>query len=87
MLTCIYIFGMCLSHRFSGNDLSTPHKTDLKCPLNVCINLSTRFMQYIIYGTNSYCIPSLLLFLVGIGCFIIDNISLRIIAAFLKSLG
>ena len=63
MFTCISVCGMILLHRFSGNKSSTPHKTDLKCPLNVCIPLLAKFMWCITDVTNSYCISFLFIFL------------------------
>ena len=54
--TCIYVCGLILSHRFSGNKSSTPHKTDLKHFLDVCIPLSDKFLRCIPDGNNLYCI-------------------------------
>ena len=51
------LFFMSLSHRFSGNESSNPHKTDLKCHFNFFIPLLDKFLQFIPDGTNSYCIP------------------------------
>ena len=61
--TCISICGMSLSHRYSGNVLSTPHRTDFKCPLNVCIHFRSDF--YSAFQTVlTHIVPhSLLLFL------------------------
>ena len=50
--TCISVFGMSFSHRFSGNESYTPHKTELKFPLNVCTPFYTKFMWCIPDGTN-----------------------------------
>ena len=51
-LTCIYIYGVILSHKFSGNNLTTPHKTGLTCPLNVSITFSAKFLWCIPDVTN-----------------------------------
>ena len=55
--TCISVCGMSLSHRLSGNNPSTPHSTDLKCPLKVCIPFSAKFLWCVPDGTNSYFLP------------------------------
>ena len=55
--TCISVCRMNLSQRFSGNKLSTPHSTDLNCPLKLCLYFSDKIMSWIPDGTNSYCIP------------------------------
>ena len=54
---CISICCMSLSHRSSGNKSSTPHRTDLKFPLKVCIPFSVKFLLRIPDVTNSCCTP------------------------------
>ena len=61
--TCIYVCGMSLSHRISWNNFSIPHKMNLKCPLNVFITFSAKFLRCIPDGTNSYSIPFPFIFL------------------------
>ena len=51
--SCIYVYGMSLTHRFSGNKSPNPHITDFKCPLKFCIPFYAKVLRCITDGTNS----------------------------------